>query len=164
MAAPIFGQPGPNTDINVPVLVGLVPLFRVTSFVLSEGYETVRLAKNPRFVQLLRPSTKTVTIKALLIREFRALRPALEAMAMTSRAFASPVGALTQFTGIPVISKTFFSLDMQITKLDFTQNTEMKDTLNVSITLTHIPRSSATELVSAGVDTALAVGMPFVPI
>src|SRR5262249_29076332 len=99
---------------NIPVLVGAVPLLAVTSFVLNEGYKTAAIAGST-LTQMVMPTTKTISIEALLIKEFRALRPALEAMALTSRALASVTAPLLQVAGIPVVAKTGVSLDMQIT-------------------------------------------------
>jgi hypothetical protein len=73
---------------NIPVLVGAVPLFAVTSFVVDEGYKTASIAGS-WLTQMVAPTTKTIRIEALLIGESRALRPALEGMALTSRLLAS---------------------------------------------------------------------------
>ena len=72
------------------MLVGVVPLLAVTSFVLDEGYKIVPIAGSlsTQLKQMVAPTTKTISIEALLIGEFRALRPALEAMALTSRLLA----------------------------------------------------------------------------
>ena len=67
---------------NIPVLVGVVPLLAVTSFVVNEGYKTASIAGST-LTQMVAPTTKTISIEALLVAEFRALRPALEAMAAT---------------------------------------------------------------------------------
>lgn len=145
---------------NVPVLVGAVPLVAVTSFRLEEGYQTAAIA-NSSLIQMVRPTTKKVSIEALLIGEYRALRPALEAMALTSRALAAAVGPMLTFTGLPVVSKSFVSLDMQITSLTFVQDNTQRDTLKVSINLTHVPRSAITGFISAAADLALGVGSAF---
>lgn len=148
--------------INFPVMVGVVPLVAVSNFVLKEGYETAKVGRDPRFTQLTRPSTKTIEIQALLVGPWRALRPALEAMALTSRGLAAPAGVLEQFSGVPVITASSVSLDMQITSLTFTQTNEMYDALTVNITLQHVPRSVVTESVGLGADVALAVVQPAV--
>jgi len=150
--------------INIPVLVGLVPLFAVTSFVLNEGYKVVPIAGNlaTHLKQLVAPTTKTISIEALLIDEFRALRPALEAMALTSRLLASATGLLLKFTGIPVVAKTGVHLDMQITTLVFTQDNQMRDALKVSMTLTHVPRSRVFGLIGGALDVAVGVGTAFI--
>lgn len=146
--------------INVPVLVGVVPLFMVTSFKISEGYKTAPIAGST-LMQMLAPSTKTINIEALLIREFRAFRPALEAMALTSRVLAATAG-LMQLTGIPVVTKNSVSVDMQITNLIFTQDNQMRDTLRVSMTLTHVPRTRLVEAIGGGLDFAVGIGTAFI--
>lgn len=145
-----------------PVLVGVVPLFAVTSFTLTEGYQKVAIAGSS-FVQLIRPATKQIVIKALLPGLWRIARPFLEAQALASRALAAAAGPLMQVTGLPVVSKTTVSLDMQITKLMFTQDNEKRHTLSVDITLEHVPRSAVGEILGASLDVAMAVGGPFIP-
>ena len=71
-------------DLNIPVLVGGVPLFCVTRFQIAEGYKVSPIAGSA-LSQMVAPTTKTVTIDALLIGEQRAFRPLLEAVALTSR-------------------------------------------------------------------------------
>jgi hypothetical protein len=147
---------------NVPVIVGVVPLFAVTSFVLNEGYQTVQIAGSGQ-IQLIKPTAKTISIEALLIKEFRALRPALEALALTSRALAAATGPLEQFTGVPVVTKNGVHLEMQITSLVFTQDNQMRDTLKVSIQLKHVPRAvNALTAFFAGFDLGIAVGTAFI--
>ncbi|HJZ79321.1 MAG TPA: hypothetical protein VKD91_03215 [Pyrinomonadaceae bacterium] len=146
---------------NIPVLVGAVPLLAVTSFVLNEGYKTAAIAGST-LTQMVMPTTKTISIEALLIKEFRALRPALEAMALTSRALASVTAPLLQVAGIPVVAKTGVSLDMQITSLVFTQDNQMRDTLKVSMTLTHVPRTKLGGLLGGALDLAVGVGSAFI--
>jgi hypothetical protein len=146
---------------NIPVLVGAVPLLAVTSFVVNEGYKTAAIAGST-ITQMVAPTTKTISIEALLIGEFRALRPALEAMALTSRLLASVTAPLLQVAGIPVVAKTSVSLDMQITSLVFTQDNQMRDTLKVSMTLTHVPRAQLSGLLGGALDLAVGVGSAFI--
>lgn len=147
--------------MSVPVLVGAVPLFAVTSFVLDEGYKIAAVASS-NFMQMIAPTTKSIKIEALLIGEFRALRPALEAMALTSRALASATGPLLKFTGIPVVAKNGVHLDMQVSSLVFTQDNVMRDTLKVSITLVNVTRSQLSGLIGSGLDLVVGVGAPFI--
>jgi hypothetical protein len=147
--------------LNIPVLVGAVPLLAVTSFVLNEGYKTTSIAGST-IKQMVAPTTKTISIEALLVEDFRALRPALEAMALTSRALASVTAPLLKLAGIPVVAKTSVNLDMQITSLVFTQDAQMRDTLKVSLTLTHVPRSQLGGLLGAALDLAVGVGSAFI--
>lgn len=148
--------------MNIPVLVGAVPLLAVTSFALDEGYKTAAIASS-KFTQLTSPTTKTIRIEALLIEEFRALRPALEAMALTSRALASAAGPLMKFTGIPVVAKNGVHLDMQINSLVFTQDNNMRNTLKVTMSLINVPRSQLTGLIGGGLDLLVGAGAPFIP-
>ena len=139
---------------NIPVLVGAVPLFAVTSFVVNEGYKTASIAGST-LTQMVRTTTKTISIEALLVGEFRALRPALELLA-----FVTP--RLEKVLGIPVVAKTGVSLDMQITSLVFTQDNQMRDTLKVSITLTHVPRAKLRALVGGALELAVGAGSAFI--
>ncbi len=147
--------------MNIPVLVGAVPLLAVTSFALDEGYKSAAIASS-KFMQLTAPTTKTIRIEALLIGEFRALRPALEAMALTSRALASATGPLMKFTGIPVVAKNGVHLDMQITSLVFTQDNNMRDTLKVTMSLINVPRSQLAGLLGGALDLVAGVGSAFI--
>ena len=146
---------------NVPVMVGLVPLFAVSSLAIKEGYRTAQIAGSS-IRQMVSPSSKTITIQALLVGESRALRPALEAMALTSRALASVTAPLMALAGVPVVAKTSVHLDMQITSLEFTQDNQMRDTIRVSISLEQVPRSSLGGLIGAGLDLAVGVGSAFI--
>ncbi|MCP4259932.1 MAG: hypothetical protein GY774_20825 [Planctomycetes bacterium] len=147
--------------LNLPVLVGAVPLFTVTSFTLNEGYEAVAVAGSS-IKQMVKPTKKTIAIEALLMKEFRALRPALEGMALTSRLLVAATGPLMKFTGIPVVAKNGVHLDMQITSLRFTQDNQMRDTLKVSIALTHVPRSRLAGIIGEILDLGVGVGTAFI--
>jgi hypothetical protein len=147
--------------INVPVLVGAVPLLAVTSFVLEEGYKTAAIASS-KLTQLVAPTSKTIKIEALLIKGLRALRPALEAMALTSRSLASATGPLMKLAGIPVVAKNGVHLDMQITSLVFTQDNQMRDTLKVSISLIHVPRTQLGGLLGGALDLVVGAGTAFI--
>jgi hypothetical protein len=144
-----------------PVLVGTVPLFAVTSLVVNEGYKTAAVAGS-RLIQMVAPTAKSITIEALLIAEQRALRPALEALALTSRMLSAAAGPLMQLSGVPVATKSSVHLDMQITSLVFTQDSQMRDTLRVTISLTHVPRTQLGAAIGGALDLAAAVGSPFV--
>lgn len=146
--------------LNVPVLVGVVPLLAVQSYVVNEGYKTASIAGSP-LVQMVSPTTKTITIDALLVAGERALRPALEALALTSRALASVTAPLMSVAGIPVVSKNFIHLDMQITTLQFTQDNQNRDCLKVNIQLTNVPRPKLGGLLGLA-DAALGVGTAFI--
>ena len=141
---------------NVPVLVGVVPLLMVQSYVVNEGYKATSIAGSA-LVQMVSPTTKTITIDAFLVGAERALRPALEALALTSRALASVTAPLMSVAGIPVVSKNFIHLDMQITSLTFTQDNQNREALKVNIQLTNVPRPKLGGLLGLA-DVALGVG------
>ena len=150
---------------NIPaVLVGLVPLFAVTNFVLKEGYEVKSIA-GTWLTHSVTPTTRTISIEALLIGEFRTLRPVLQEMGVISRQLASSPRILT---GIPVVTQTSVHLDMQITSLVFAQDSEMRDTLKVSISLTHVPRTERGGVlggvldVVGALDLVAGAGSPFI--
>jgi hypothetical protein len=144
--------------INIPVLVGAVPLFAVTNFVLNEGYEITSIAGS-MLTQMVTPTTRTISIEALLIGEFRALRPALQEMGVTSRELASSKRILS---GISVVAKTSVHLNMQITSLTFAQDSEMRDAIKVSISLTHVPRPQLGGLLDGALDLVAGAGLPFI--
>jgi hypothetical protein len=147
--------------INVPVLVGVVPLLKVTSFVMTEGYKTATIAGST-LTQMVAPTNKTIAIEALLVGDERALRPALEALALTSRLLASVSAPLLKLAGLPVVAKTSVSLDMQITSLVFTQDNQMRDTLKVAISLVQVPRTQLGGLLGGALDLAAGVGSAFI--
>ena len=143
---------------NTPVLIGPVPLLFVQSISISEGYQIERIAGSS-FSQALAPTTKTIAIEAMLPGPDRLrLKKELEALALVSRVLVAATAPLLAVTGIPVVSGLTISLDMQITDLRFNQSAQKRDTLDVSITLRHVPRSSLTAILGEAADLLLAVG------
>jgi len=147
----------------VSVLLGVVPLTTVTSFVLNEGYKVAPIAGSPLLAQMVAPTTKTINIEALLIGRERALRPALEALALVNRFLAAATGPLMFLTGVPVVARLGVHIDMQITSLAFTQDNSNRDTLKVTIALQHVPRTAIAEAIGAGLDMAMGVAGGFIP-
>jgi hypothetical protein len=145
--------------INFPVLVGGVPLLMVQSYVVNEGYKSASIAGSP-LVQMVSPTTKTIVIEAFLVEKQRALRPLLEILALTSRALASVTAPLLSVAGIPVVSRNFVHLDMQITSLSFTQDNVNREALKCNIQLTNVPRPKLGGLLALA-DVALGAGSPF---
>jgi hypothetical protein len=145
---------------NVPVLVGTVPLMYVQSLSMSEGYRVERISGS-RFSQATQPSTKTITIEALLIGDDRlAVKKKLEVLALTSRALLRAAAPLLAISGIPVVCGLTISLDMQITDLRFTHSVQKRDAFDVSLTLQQVPRSSLSALIGELADLAVAAGAP----
>ncbi|KQR77308.1 hypothetical protein ASF98_21410 [Arthrobacter sp. Leaf337] len=148
---------------NVPVLVGAVPLFTVTSLTLNEGYEVARISGS-RLAQLVSPTKRTIQVEAMLLGSSRLLmKKALESMALVSRASAAGVAPGLSKTGLPVVSGMTISLEMQITSLKFTQSNAKRDAVDVSITLEHVPRSSVVALIGEALDLALAITTAALP-
>ena len=149
--------------VNVPVLIGAVPLFTVTSLTLNEGYQVARIAGS-RLAQLVSPTTRTISIEAVLVGSTRlVVKKGLEAMALTSRTMAAATAPALKLAGLPVVCGMTISLDMQITSLRFTQSNQKRDALDVSITLEQVPRSSLSAIIGEALDMALAAGVAAVP-
>ncbi|WP_264931143.1 hypothetical protein [Streptomyces sp. A012304] len=149
--------------MNVPVLIGLVPLFTVTSLTLNEGYQVARIAGS-RLAQLVSPTARTISIEAVLVGPYRLIyKKGLESMALTSRVLAPATAPLMNFAGLPVVCGMTISLDMQITSLRFTQSNQKRDAIDVSITLEHVPRSSVTAALGESLDLMLAAGLVLAP-
>jgi hypothetical protein len=148
---------------NTPVLVGPVPLFYVQSITMSEGYRVERVLGG-RFSQATQPSAKTIAIEAVLLGPERGVvKKALEVLALTSRALLAAAAPALAISGISVVCGLTLSLDMQITDLRFTQSVQKRAAFDVSITLTHVPRSSLTALIGEVADLALSAGLAAVP-
>lgn len=148
---------------NVPVLVGGVPLLNVQKMTLDEGYRVEKIAGS-RFSQLITPTTRTLTIDALLTgRERLILKKLLEGLALTSRALASAAAPALSLAGIPVISLFTILLDMQITDLRFENAIDSRDAVKATIRLGHVPRHMASEIVGESLDLALAAASAAIP-
>ncbi|MGW6058052.1 hypothetical protein [Streptomyces sp. NPDC055189] len=148
---------------NPPVLIGTVPLLYVQSITISEGYEVKRIADS-QFSQALAPTRKTIAIEALLLGEERLrTKKELEGLALVSRLLAAAAAPGLALSGIPVVCGLAISLDMQITELRFTQSTQRRAAIDLSMNLQHVPRSRATALLGEAADLALAAGVPLTP-
>ncbi len=146
------------SSFNVPVLVGPVPLLYVQSMTINEGYRIERIMGS-KFSQAIAPTTKTISIEAMLIGPNRLVqKKALEALALTSRVLVAATASLLKVTGISVVSGLTISTDMQITDLRFTQSAQKRDALDVSMTLQYVPRSSLAAIIGEVADLALAAG------
>ena len=51
---------------NMPVLIGVVPLFHVQSMSVNQGYKIERI-KGSRWSQATQPTAKTISVEAVLI-------------------------------------------------------------------------------------------------
>src|SRR5215470_1742292 len=88
---------------NVPVLIGAVPLFTVTSLTLNEGYQVARIAGSS-LAQLVSPTTKTITIEGVLVGSTRLIvKKALEGMALNPRPSEGGTAKTIGIAGVPVV-------------------------------------------------------------
>lgn len=148
-----------TTAPHPPVLIGTVPLLYVQSITISEGYEVRRIADSP-FSQALAPTRKTIALEAVLLGEHRLrVKKELEALALVSRVLAAAAAPGLALSGIPVVCGLTVSLDMQITELRFTQSTQRREALDLSMSLQHVPRGGAALLIGEAADIALAAGV-----
>ena len=148
---------------NPPVLIGPVPLFAVQSLVLSDGYKIERVLGS-RFMQALAPTAKTIQVEAVLIGQERLLvKKALETLALATRWTAAAAAPALALAGIPVVAGMTVSTDMQISDLKFTHSVNKRESLDVSITLVHVPRSAVAELAGEALDLALAIATAALP-
>src|SRR6266536_2175633 len=98
-------------SVNIPVLVGSVALTYVQSMTISEGYRIERIAGS-KFSQAIAPSTKTISIEAMLIGADRLQqKKSLEALALVSRVLVAAAAAALRVTGISVVSGLTISLE-----------------------------------------------------
>lgn len=148
-------------QVGATVLVGVVPLLKVQTYVVTESFKTASIAASP-YVQMVGLMTKTIAIDALLVGTERLLRPFLEALALNSVPGATKAASfLESLVGIPVVSKNFIHLDMQVTQLKFTQDNQSRETLTVHIELTNVPRPKKAGGFLPGFDIALGLGSAF---
>lgn len=149
--------------VNLPVMIGSLPLLYVQNMTLTEGYRIERIAGS-KFSQAVGPTTKQIIIEAMLLGPERmTMMKELEMMALTSRLLVAMASPALKTTGLPVVSGMTISLDMQITDLRFTQNVSKREALDVSITLVHVPRSSLTAILGEAADLVLAAGSLAIP-
>lgn len=148
---------------NPPVLVGPVPLFNVQSIVLTDGFKIERVLGS-KFSQALAPSEKTIKIDAVLTGQSRLLvKKSLETLALATRVAAAAAAPALAVAGIPVVAGMTVSTDMQITSLSFTHSVNKREALDVSISLTYVPRSALSVLIGEGLDIALATATAALP-
>jgi hypothetical protein len=144
--------------VNVPVLVGHVPLLYVQSMTITEGYRIERIMGS-RFTQATQPTNKTIAIEAVLLGPQRLeQKKSLEAIALVSRQLVAATRAAESAIGIPVVSGLTISLNMQVTSLRFKQGVDKRDALSVSIALVQVPPSTLTAVLGQIADLSLAVG------
>ena len=145
------------------VFLGPVSLNCVQSLTMTEGYSIKSIAGS-NFVQAIAPTQKQIEIKATLFGQERLFKKKeLEILALTSRLFLSLAAPVLNRTGIPVVAGLTISLDMQISKLVFSQNAQRREALDVDISLIQVPRTAAIAVLGEVADLVVAVGTAFIP-
>jgi phage protein U len=136
------------------ILVGVVPLFAVTSMTLKESFKLPELGKADKKSQWLGKVEDDVTIDGALIGPDRFFyKAALEVMADLSillNAFV-PVPGLG---GIVLVSGLTVLTEMQISDLKFTQTSQDFGSIGVSISLKHCPRGLIGQVIGQGLNMA----------
>lgn len=152
-----------SDNVNLPVLIGGVPLLYVQTMTINEGYDIKRIKKS-QFYQALAPTAKTIDIQALLVGPERmALKKSLEIIALTSRLLVAGIGPFFKFAGVPVVSGLTISLNMMVTNLSFTHSVDKRETLEVSLKLQEVPVSSKAAMLGDALDLALGAGSGAIP-
>jgi hypothetical protein len=124
------------TDGLIPI-----PLFVVTRMVLSETYSLPPIGTSG-FRAAVDNSEDTVSLNALLIGPQRfAWKQGLELLADFSRRG----GALARWTkgsvgGLILVTEMTVRLDMHVTELSFTASAQRRDTIDVNISMRHVPQ------------------------
>lgn len=140
----------------------VVPLFAVTRMTLSERY-TLPPIGSQAFRAAVGNATETVSLSALLIGKQRfAWKQGLELLAN----FSKHGGALGAFTGgkqsgLILASRLVVKMNMQATEMSFTASAQRLDTLEVSLTLQHVPRPGPLDLLLDTAAMAVATATEF---
>ena len=124
---------------DVPPLI--VPLFAVTSISVSESYHLPPIGSSQQRV-IVAAHDDTITLGGLLIGPSRfTLKFLLETMAdMSKRGTAIERVTRGRVSGLVLVTAMTIRTDMQIQSLTFTASASKRATLDVSMTLVHVPR------------------------
>ncbi|MCM2422899.1 MULTISPECIES: hypothetical protein [unclassified Streptomyces] len=134
-----------------------VPLFAVSRLTLSERY-TLPPIGTQAFRAAVGNATENVSLSALLIGPQRfAWKQGLELLAN----FSKRGGALGSYSGgrlsgLILVTRMVVKMNMQVTELSFTASAQRIDTVEVSLSLQHVPRPGPLDLL---VDTAAMAAM-----
>lgn len=133
-----------------------VPLFAVNSMTLNETYKLPPVG-SAGLRAAVGNSDDSITLSALLTGDLRFVwKQLLELLADFSRRGGS-IGLLGGNTnGLVLITRMAIKLDMQVTKLTFTQSAQRRNTIDVSIALQHVPRPGPQHLIVDAVTTAVS--------
>lgn len=140
--------------VDLPLFI---PLFAVSRLSLSEAYSLPPVGSSAYRTATM-ASTDQITLTALLIGPQRLLwKKDLELLAASSKRGGS-LGAWTSgYTGgLMFVSRTVTRMSMQINALTFVASAQRLNTLEVSISMRHVPRPGPLDaLVDAGATAAM---------
>jgi hypothetical protein len=121
-----------------------VPIWAVTTMTLNESYHLPPIGSSGAKA-IVATHDDTVTLAGVLPGPMRfTWKLALETLAETSKR-GGALGALTggAVAGLILVTTMTIRTDMQVQTLTFTASAGKRETLDVSITLAHMPRPSA---------------------
>jgi hypothetical protein len=137
-----------NYDVVPSAVLGdgilFVPLWAVTAMSLAESYHTPPIGSTGAKAALA-AHDDTISLSAVLAGPERyAWKIALETLAEASRR-GSPLAALTggSVGGLVLIAGMTIRTDIYVQNLTFAASAARRDTLDVSLTLAHLPLPSA---------------------
>ena len=143
------------------VLVDLplaIPLFAVSRMTVTESFPLPPVGASA-FRTAASPSGESVSLSALLVGPQRLLwKKDLELIAASSRSGGS-LGAWTSgyVNGVTLVSTLITRINMQISELTFAASAQRLDTIEVGITMRHVPRQGPVDaLVDLGSTAALS--------
>jgi hypothetical protein len=141
--------------VDLPLFI---PLFAVSRMTLSESYSLPPVGAQA-YRTATTSSTDTVSLSALLVGPQRLLwKKDLELLAESSRRGGS-LGAWTsgKAGGLIFVSRLVTRINMQISELSFTASAQRLETLEVNVTLRHVPRPGPVDaLVDLGATAAMS--------
>lgn len=140
--------------VDLPLFI---PLFAVTRLTLSESYSLPPVGTRA-YRTATTSSVDTVSLSALLIGPQRYLwKKDLELLAESSRR-GGFLGAVSRgkVGGVMFVSRLVTRTDMQISELSFMASAQRLETLEVTVSLRHVPRPGPVDpLVDIGVTAAV---------
>jgi hypothetical protein len=119
----------------------IVPLFAVTTMSLSETYHLPAIGSSKERM-ILAAHDDTISLSGLLVGPTRfTFKFMLETMADLSKR-GSAIDRITRgaVSGLVLVTAMTIRTDMQIQSLSFTASAAKRATLDVSMTLVHVPR------------------------
>ncbi|NEW69881.1 hypothetical protein [Streptomyces rhizosphaericus] len=139
-----------------------IPLFAVSRMQLTERYTLPPIGAQA-FRAAVGNANETVSLAALLIGPQRfAWKQDLELLA----SFSKRGGAIGSYTGgkasgLILVTRMVVKMNMQVTEVSFTASAQRLDTLEVSLSLQHVPRPGPLDLLVDAAAMAVMTGTEF---